>query len=1464
MIRRSEQLDVAVESPFSMTRSGDQSPHAKPKRRRLRNAAIVVLALLGIGAFIFTRPSVLARLILPAASRAIGGEVTAARIALDGLDTLVIDDLRVRARGWSGEAGEVAYADSTRVEFSLWSLLFGDIEVFSVSVSRLTLRLAEREDTPGALSLLSLEPEPSKAATDRRQRPARIGIEELLVENGLAADGVYEKLGELRFRGSLTPIADSPAAFDFLLEGRPDDEGRRAIGKISGSFDGDTRAVDLAIEGLEIDGKQLAVAPLAVRAWTTRLGLEGSIPSARFAYSPETSPVVELDIKGVAMDLPVDALGGPALEDSWSGLANGALVPVRAVPRLTLREGALRFRNDTVALVGLKGDLGAAGAGIIDLPFECDLTIDIPRDDLPPFDWDKREEWIENAARTAPFTMTAAIRDFRSPEPKEGEPDMLQLPRAVAKVIADFRVTAWTLNLETKVERGAPVRTGEGASEPAPLRTSGTLRIEKGSGAYEEFPYRLDDLSGVIRFENDDVVVERFVGTGADGATVTIEGELVGIATGAEIDLRIRCADAPIDQRLLDSFEEGPRDALGLLFSNRAAASLAEAGLLPDAAALVEQRQALARLGSDDAASPEAARLQRSLDAGPFQLGGRAGLDLRVYSPAGFGQPVIVTGDVKVRDAGLVFDRFPYPLRIKTGSIAVLDEAIVIGGGGLRAVTPAGGTLTVGGSVQIPRDGKGGRLLQPLIELADEDDAINPALLAAIPFADDESTPGWPGKDLAPAGQLLRALGLNGQLDLTGFVTTTPDGKESFLVKLDFERGRAEPDAAGRAWLAAQGLPWPQGFALENCSAKLEITPERVSFEQCRGTRGGGTVEARGFAALNGPDRGVEIKFDDLPVESTFDGYLGDTPEESKARAARFRPRGILDGLVTHTVDAKGALTRGSLVPAWLEATMDGTTVRAEHLAGRLEVNGDTVQADSLELRLASNGADDGLLRLSGPLSAETLDARWSGARVESPVVREVLAKRAAGLVSTLRSRDARGIFDATYSAKDGEKLEVAPKSLSVATPHGRVALDFDAESRIRATPDAVELDLRSTLGENAQGSLVVAGQLEIGVDSRIDGRLTLDAAALTPALREVLPPPLDLSARSIDLTTTGRFLLDLPDIDLRWPSSGDPSEPDVYSLRGEARFEGAAFDAGARFTEMQATLPISFRYEPRGAQPIRFDSTLASSGGRAERRWFGRSNASIRSTATGDGLRIEAAGDIGGGRFDIRSLVDFERDRYTLLARLAEAAFDPLRDPSLAPTVHTGGKVTARLEVEGPMGGTESDIAARTGSLDLAVRDARLASTPIAMRVLQLTQLMLPLNSSLHETEAQLAIKGPTAEIRSVRMSSGTLRLTGSGTMDIATLAVAMRLSAKGTIPVLSELIGGVTGAIFAIDVQGTLGDPKVSIAPLPGITTEPTVTVPLPPADTGPAAGPAPTLTPPTDAREGAKVAPEARSGR
>ena len=135
---------------------------------------------------------------------------------------------------------------------------------------------------------------------------------------------------------------------------------------------------------------------------------------------------------------------------------------------------------------------------------------------------------------------------------------------------------------------------------------------------------------------------------------------------------------------------------------------------------------------------------------------------------------------------------------------------IVIGGGGIEATTPAGGRFTISGSVQIPRDGEGGRGVRPLIQIADENDALNPALLAAIPHASDSVPQGWPGAAFAPAGELLRALGLSGALDMTGIVTSRPDGTEDFRVRLALADGRAEPDADGRAWLSREGLPWPE------------------------------------------------------------------------------------------------------------------------------------------------------------------------------------------------------------------------------------------------------------------------------------------------------------------------------------------------------------------------------------------------------------------------------------------------------------------------------------------------------------------------------------------------------------------------------------------------------------------------------------------------------------------------------
>ncbi|MFZ9916028.1 MAG: hypothetical protein ACO3IB_11935, partial [Phycisphaerales bacterium] len=559
---------------------------------------------------------------------------------------------------------------------------------------------------------------------------------------------------------------------------------------------------------------------------------------------------------------------------------------------------------------------------VLPVPFECSFTLDIPRPADGDRDWRKPEAWLEQSLAVAPFRLDLGIRRFSSPEGDDAA-RTLQLPRAAAKILSDFDITKWTINVETTFERGAPLSAGTAA----PIRSSGTLRLERGSGAYREFPYRLDDVSAVISFDDDNLAIERLTGRGADGAVVSIEGKLQDIKEGAEIEVNITCADAPIDRRLFDAFEEGPRAGIELLFDARARDSLARAGLLPDAGAVAQQAERLKSLGDDDRARDERARLQRSIDAGAFTLGGRCGFTIRVYSPKGFDQPVIVTGDVRVRDAGLIFGRFPYPLRIRSGSLSVLDEAIVIGGDGLRTVTPAGGMLTVKGAVNIPRDGKGGRDVRPLIEIADTDDAINPALLAAIPHDPSDKVDGkvpaeWPGADLAPAGELLQALGLSGRLELAGLVSTKADGSEDFRVRLEFSEGLAQPTEEGRAHLAQQGLAWPKDFSLEDCSARLDIVPERVSFEQCTGAHGGGSVVARGFASLDGPERLVEIELRNLPIDRAFEPYLAADPALAAERFREFAPSGAIDGMIRREVGATGSRTAGSLMPRPVEVTL--------------------------------------------------------------------------------------------------------------------------------------------------------------------------------------------------------------------------------------------------------------------------------------------------------------------------------------------------------------------------------------------------------------------------------------------------------------------------------------------------------------------------------------------------------------
>jgi hypothetical protein len=119
----------------------------------------------------------------------------------------------------------------------------------------------------------------------------------------------------------------------------------------------------------------------------------------------------------------------------------------------------------------------------------------------------------------------------------------------------------------------------------------------------------------------------------------------------------------------------------------------------------------------------------------------------------------------------------------------------------------------------------------------------------------------------------------------------------------------------------------------------------------------------------------------------------------------------------------------------------------------------------------------------------------------------------------------------------------------------------------------------------------------------------------------------------------------------------------------------------------------------------------------------------------------------------------------------------------------------------------------------------------------------MLPISSTVSASQAMFDIEGNTAVVKSCTLAAGTIDLQGSGTIDIPTFGLGLRLFAKGTVPIVSDVIGGVTSSIFAIDISGTLAEPKATLAPLPGMSEAP---VPPTAAETPPSAAVPPSEEP------------------
>lgn len=190
--------------------------------------------------------------------------------------------------------------------------------------------------------------------------------------------------------------------------------------------------------------------------------------------------------------------------------------------------------------------------------------------------------------------------------------------------------------------------------------------------------------------------------------------------------------------------------------------------------------------------------------------------------------------------------------------------------------------------------------------------------------------------------------------------------------------------------------------------------------------------------------------------------------------------------------------------------------------------------------------------------------------------------------------------------------------------------------------------------------------------------------------------------------------------------------------------------------------------------------------------------------TLTGDGWMDLASGS----RFGIHAaLVDGD---------LALCARD--LGPSERNLQHVRGRLMASVDLRGQ--GRSLNMLGGSGEIKL--RDADIYELPVMIAVLRSLAVGQPDPKAFSESDIKFHIEGPYVYLDQIAFRGDAISLTGEGEMDFhrnIRLTFRAMLGRSDRIPILRELMGGVSEQIMLIHVNGTLENPVTSQEALPGL---------------------------------------------
>ncbi|HYE63403.1 MAG TPA: hypothetical protein VD997_15530 [Phycisphaerales bacterium] len=1393
------------------------APKKKSKARRWVRA-LLILALVLVGGYYLVTQSFLTRVVITGiASRLSGAEASARSVKVTPSGRLIVEGASLRAPGVPGQGGEAFSVKHLEATFNWKSLFTGNPIVYEIELDQPTARISQSIDD-GSVNIGSINP-PKGKGKGLKNVPrviVRGGVIELgeHTANAQAQGNGYTMLKRIDVGGEVqqSPAQDGSSIISFReIEGpNPVPGGLTVTGRMS------RQGVQLTMENLSLNTFAPENAPQSSRELFRQTAMQGEVPTATITYEYGGGWEANIQLRQVALNLPV--------EERPEYTPDGRIIPESTQPGRLMRmekvDGRITFTN--------KGVQGTLTGLLEEFPYEVEFR-------------------VQGTKADSPFTCTLVTRGFELTK----NPQIMRFaPRVVRKRFAQFNNPTGIMDARVIVTRGEPVNGQQGS-----ISVAGNLTFRDMTAAFDRFPYEFVNMKGEIAFDDTKVSLLRITGEAPGGVGMTASGVIAPPTDDAFVDINVDATNIPVDHRLYRALGKRRR-IIDELFNGERYRELIEAGLV---ASRDQHQQAQAELDKALASGEgETARVQalRTVLRRPvFDLGGRANVNVKVTRAAGPDSEWFDVETIKLAEAGIVADQFPYPIIARDLTIIKKDVGATVEGGSIRGLNGGAGRVTA--RVDFDRIEDPDLPFIPDIAITATDVPLDDLLIHAIPDA-------VPEEGGLSVQQMLRALNARGSGDVKVTIGMTPAQEPGFEVKATLKGLTAAPA------VRAEGDTSPPRLNLATATGDLTITqdslalnlttdvgharPPQPNVEPSRAqvrlsmpirTDSSKPAPVGGLSATVTADP-LDVS---LPVEDLIEVFAPEPAKAVRELRQTYRPSGELD-IRTTVSQHLGSERVQTVVMADKPHRF-----QVDYAAGRLELEGSvggvTITSPGAERGIVNVQGLAGVLRFNDeqpadfrangsigldgkPVSGSPLSASITGAQFDSALTLGLLAQHApGGVVGFFSEARPKGRFDAEVTAGGTPQggwdvnAKLWPRSLSLV--YDGTVLTFPAVT------GSLEFGMGQGralgLGITApQWSATADGNWITNPDGGTSLQFTLNAGTngVPHDFVALLPVAVRDQMAALAFDAAGGVAVQDNDISLVFNQAGDLT---AYRAKGRVNVRNAKLNIGVEVNHVEGgveyTVSQASPEAPTDFQLWALLDYFDASG-------ISMSNGRIRVTSGEDGAVVIPliSADCHGGRVagSARLQPPFPRSGKRRFEAQIQAS--DVRLASLIADFEIGAGVgpprlrempdesRGRLDAGLSLGGIVGEPLSRRGRGTLTVGGGRIVNLPLLIPLIRVMNLQLPINERLDYAVADFYLQGDQAVFTELAMSSSSVSVFGYGSATFPDMGLNLRFKTKNRarIPIFTGLIEGVRDELLLAEVRGTLGDPQIRVRPLPG----------------------------------------------